>query len=88
MRRTRRKNNPEPIFSSDDDAGAPPPVVATPSSESKTKKILVRTVMALGMIAFYLGMLRGGHFYCILVAVSTQVAIFLSLLMILMRCAD
>jgi hypothetical protein len=41
--------------------------------ESKLHKILVRTVMAFGMVGFYLGMLRGGHFYCILTAVLTQV---------------
>lgn len=46
------------------------------TKESSLKKILVRAGMGVLMVAYYLGMLRGGHMYCILTGVLTQVRKF------------
>ncbi len=52
-------------------------VVSNLPDESKVQKIIVRTITAIFMVGFYLGMLRGGHFYCLLTAVATQVCVYL-----------
>ena len=57
-------------FSDDDEAKKREP---PKPKESSTKKILVRAGMGLLMCTYYLGMLRGGHMYCILTGVLTQV---------------
>lgn len=50
-----------------------PPSVPKPVS---TKSIIIRTVAGLSMVGFYLGLIRAGHVYCLLVSVSVQFECF------------
>jgi hypothetical protein len=59
-------------FSDDDKVIEPAPK----PKESSLKKILVRAGMGVLMVTYYMGMLRGGHMYCILTGVLTQVCVF------------
>lgn len=58
-----------------DDEGELKKIVKTKEPVS-LKKVMVRTVAAIVMTIFYLGILRAGHLYCILLGVITQTEIF------------
>jgi hypothetical protein len=59
-----------------------------PSKESTLQKILTRTILGCFMTGYYLSMLRGGHMYCILTGVLTQVELFRELVNVRYRTAQ
>jgi hypothetical protein len=61
---------------------------ASPSKESTLQKILTRTILGFCMTGYYLSMLRGGHMYCILTGVLTQVELFRELVNVRYRTAQ
>lgn len=71
-------------FSDEDVKKAPQPK----PKETTLKKILVRAGMGCLMVAYYLGMLRGGHMYCILTGVLTQAELFRELVNVRYRRAQ
>mmetsp|Transcript_2891 Transcript_2891/g.2882 ORF Transcript_2891/g.2882 Transcript_2891/m.2882 type:complete len:422 (-) Transcript_2891:286-1551(-) len=56
--------------------------------ETTLQKILVRTILGFCMVGYYLSMLRGGHMYCILTGVLTQVELFRELVNVRYRQAQ
>jgi hypothetical protein len=74
----KEKENEKDIISSSDLSGSDEevkPKAPEPPKESTLKKILVRTLLGFCMVGYYLSMLRGGHMYCILTGVLTQVCL-------------
>lgn len=58
------------------------------TKETTLKKILIRTILGFCMTGYYLGMLRGGHMYCILTGVLTQAELFRELVNVRYRTAQ
>ena len=79
-RRAGSKNKEEikelisPSDVSDEEIKPPNP----PSKETTLQKVLTRTILGFCMVGYYLSMLRGGHMYCILTGVLTQVTFYLT----------
>ena len=53
-----------------------PEVVAVKKEPVTLRKVGIRAATAFTMIGLYLLMLRAGHFYCILVAIITQIELY------------
>lgn len=61
-----------------------PKIIETTIKESSLNKILIRTILGFCMVGYYLSMLRGGHMYCILTGVLTQVKKFIIFTLLLL----